>query len=63
MDGRNVDRAELRIGGTVIRARPPGETKAHISLRIDKGVLGRFHEDGPRWQSWMNEALRKAAGL
>jgi len=64
LDDDWFDRAELRIGDTVIRrGRPPGETKAHVSLRIDKDVLARFRADGPGWQSRMNAALRKAAGL
>lgn len=58
------EKATFRIGETVIRrGRPPGETKAHISLRIDKEVLARFREGGPGWQSRMNEALKKAVGL
>ena len=58
------DRAEIRIGDTVIRrGRPPGSAKQAVSLRLDKAVLERFRADGPGWQSRMNEALRKAAGL
>ena len=58
------DRAEIRIGDTVIRrGRPPGESKAHVSLRIDKDVLARFRADGPGWQSRINAVLRKAAGV
>ena len=58
------DRAELRIGDTVIRrGRPPGSTKTQVSLRLDKDVLAAFRAQGPGWQSRMNEALRKAAGL
>ena len=58
------DRAELRIGDTVIRrGRPPGSTKTQVSLRLDHDVLAAFRAQGPGWQSRMNEALRKAAGL
>lgn len=58
------DRAELRIGDTVIRpGRPKGSAKRPVSLRLDQDVIARFREDGPGWQSRMNEALRKAAGL
>ena len=58
------DRAELRIGDTVIRrGRPPGSTKTQVSLRLDKDVIAAFRAQGPGWQSRMNEALRKAAGL
>lgn len=52
------------IGDTIIRrGRPKGSAKQHISLRIDKAVLDAFRAGGPGWQSRMNEALRKAAGL
>ena len=58
------DRAELRLGDTVIRrGRPPGSAKQAVSLRLDKAVLDRFRADGPGWQTRMNDALRKAAGL
>ena len=58
------DRAELRIGDTVIRrGRPPGSTKTQVSLRLDQDVIAAFRAQGPGWQSRMNEALRKAAGV
>ena len=58
------DRAELRIGDTIIRrGRPPGSTKTQVSLRLDKDVIAAFRAQGPGWQSRMNEALRKAAGV
>ena len=57
------DRAELRIGDTIIRrGRPPGSTKTQVSLRLDHDVIAAFRAQGPGWQSRMNEALRKAAG-
>ena len=58
------DKADFMIGDVVIRrGRPPGESKAHVSLRIDKDVLAKFRADGPGWQSRINAALRKAAGV
>jgi uncharacterized protein (DUF4415 family) len=58
------DRAEIKIGDRVIRrGRPPGSAKRLVSLRLDQAVLDRFRADGPGWQSRINEALRKAAGL
>lgn len=64
LDDDWFDRAELRIGDTVLRrGRPPGSAKQAVSLRLDKEILERFRADGPGWQSRMNEALRKAAGL
>ena len=57
-------RATFRIGDTIIRrGRPKGSTKQQVSLRLDTAVIDRFRADGPGWQSRMNEALRKAAGL
>ena len=43
--------------------RPAGATKEQVAIRIDRDVLARFRADGPGWQSRMNAALRKAAGL
>ena len=58
------DRAEIRIGDKVIRrGRPPGSTKTQVSLRLDQDVLAAFRTEGPGWQSRMNAALRKAAGV
>ena len=58
------DRAEIRIGDKVIRrGRPPGSAKRLVSLRLDQAVIDHFRAGGPGWQSRLNEALRKAAGL
>ncbi len=66
------DRAEIRDGDKLIRAatgtltkrgRPPLETpKRQITLRLDQVVIDRFKQDGPGWQSRINEALKKAIG-
>ncbi len=47
------------------RARGPQKTptKKLVSLRIDPDVLAKFKAGGEGWQSRMNDALRKAAGL
>lgn len=58
------DRAEIRIGDKVIRrGRPPGSAKRLVSLRLDQAVIDHFRAGGPGWQSRLNAALRKAAGL
>ena len=58
------DKADFKIGRTVIRrGRPPGSTKAQVSLRLDQDVIAAFRAQGPGWQSRMNDALRKAAGF
>jgi uncharacterized protein (DUF4415 family) len=58
-------RADQYEGGKLIRRGRPLDPnrKQAISLRIDGDVLERFKADGPGWQSRMNAALRKAAGL
>lgn len=58
------ERAEIRIGDKIIRrGRPKGSAKRLVSLRLDQAVLDKFRAEGPGWQSRINEALRKAAGL
>jgi len=48
----------------ISRGRPKSAfPKQAISLRVDADVLDKFKADGPGWQSRMNDALRKAAGL
>lgn len=49
---------------TVQRGRPKElVTKVSTTLRLDPDVLAAFKAEGPGWQSRMNEALRRAAGL
>jgi uncharacterized protein (DUF4415 family) len=61
--------AEIRDGGRLIRsARPVGRPKKPapkeaVNIRLDPDVLAHFRASGPGWQSRINEALRKAAGL
>jgi uncharacterized protein (DUF4415 family) len=44
--------------------RPPlPRTKRSVHLRIDQEVVDFFVKDGAGWQTRMNAALRKAAGL
>jgi uncharacterized protein (DUF4415 family) len=38
-------------------------TKQLVSLRLDRDVLEHFRASGEGWQSRLNAALRKAAGL
>lgn len=57
--------ADLREGDKVIRrGRPRSEnSKQAVSLRLDADVLEWFKNSGAGWQTRMNEALRKVAGL
>lgn len=43
--------------------RPKGSDKEQVALRLDKDVLASFRSGGPGWQTRINEALRKVAGL
>ncbi|MCF3934328.1 BrnA antitoxin family protein [Acuticoccus sp. M5D2P5] len=38
-------------------------TKVAVSIRLDRDVVDKFKEGGPGWQSRINQALKKAAGL
>ncbi len=57
--------ADLRDGNRIVRrGRPPiDHAKRAVSLRLDPDVIGWFRDSGPGWQTRINEALRKAAGL
>jgi uncharacterized protein (DUF4415 family) len=67
------DRAEIAIGGKVIRpatgtltkrGRPKSEApKRSVHLRLSPDVLDHFRSKGPGWQTRIDEALRKAAKL
>jgi uncharacterized protein (DUF4415 family) len=68
------ERAELREGGHVIRpagaaGRPKKEvtkeevTKEAVNIRLDADVVAYFRATGRGWQSRINDALRKLAGL
>ena len=48
-----------RRGGRPKAAAP----KELTTLRLDPDVLAHFRATGPGWQTRINEALRKAAGL
>ena len=69
LDREWFERAEIREGDRLIRpARPVGRPKAAapkraINIRLDPDVLAHFRATGRGWQSRINAALRKAAGL
>lgn len=64
LDDEWFAKAEVRIGDKVIRkGRPPGSTKGAVSLRLDQEIIDHFRAGGPGWQTRINDALRKAAGL
>ena len=66
LDGAWFAAADLREGDRVIRrgGRPRQSTvKQAVNLRLDPEVLAHFRASGPGWQSRINAALRKVAGL
>ena len=69
LDREWFERAEIREGERVVRpARAVGRPKKAapkeaVNIRLDPDVLAHFRATGPSWQSRINQALRKAAGL
>jgi uncharacterized protein (DUF4415 family) len=65
LDREWFERAEIREGNKLIRPGRPRKAapKEAVSLRLDPDVLRHFRAGGPGWQSRINAALRKAAGL
>lgn len=59
------EQADLCHGDKLIRPGRPKSPlrKQAVSLRLDPEVLSYFRKKGPGWQSRINQALRKAAGL
>jgi uncharacterized protein (DUF4415 family) len=63
------ERAEIWDGDRLIRpARALGRPKKPVqkeavNIRLDPNELAYYRSTGPRWQSRINAALRKAAGL
>ena len=54
-----ADKMRRNVGG-----RPKADkTKVAVSIRLDSEVLEAFKAGGPGWQSRMNKALRKVAGI
>src|SRR5688500_11250011 len=69
-----IDRAEIAVGGKVIRpargtlTRAPGrpkkpDAKVPVHLRLSPDVIAHFRARGPGWQTRIDEALRKAVKL
>ena len=57
--------ADYYEGGKLVRPGRPRSPapKESINIRLDPDVLAYFRATGPGWQSRINAALRKAAGL
>jgi uncharacterized protein (DUF4415 family) len=55
---------QYRGGELVRRGRPKsGNPKRAVSLRLDADLIDWFRGSGPGWQTRINDALRKLAGL
>jgi uncharacterized protein (DUF4415 family) len=59
------ERADLYHGDKLIRRGRPksANPKEAVNLRLDADVVEHFRKTGPGWQTRINEALRKVAGL
>jgi len=59
------ERGEIREGDKLIRPGRPKSSapKQAVNIRLDPDVLAHYRATGPRWQSRINAALRKAANL
>ena len=59
------DTASAYHGKTPVRRGRPksSDPKQLVSLRLDREVVERLREQGPGWQTRVNEALRKVVGL
>ena len=60
------EKADLHDGETLVRrgGRPrKAAPKQAVNIRLDPDVVAHFRDGGPGWQSRMNAALRKVAGL
>lgn len=57
--------ADQYVGKTLVRrGRPPkGDVKESTTIRLDAEVLAHFKATGPGWQTRINDALRRVAGL
>ncbi len=55
--------ATLEIGGRPVGRPRLERPKRAVNLRLDADVVDAFRAGGSGWQTRMNDALRKAAGL
>jgi uncharacterized protein (DUF4415 family) len=57
--------ADAYVGTKLVqKGRPKAEKiKRPVSLRLDQEVIDWFKQSGPGWQTRINDALRKAAGV
>lgn len=58
-----LDRARLEIGGKPLGRPKLDQPKRAVDLRLDADIVDAFRAGGAGWQTRINDALRKAAGL
>ena len=58
VDGKALHKSQETRG-----RKPDPNAKKLLTLRLDPDVIEHFKATGEGWQTRMNEALRKAAGL
>jgi uncharacterized protein (DUF4415 family) len=65
LDDAWFEEADAYVGTRLVRrGRPPAENpKVAVSLRLDPEVVDWFKRSGSGWQTRINQALRKVAGL
>jgi uncharacterized protein (DUF4415 family) len=65
LDSDWFEEADAYVGDRLVRrGRPSSDNpKRAVSLRLDADVVEAFKREGAGWQTRMNDALRKAAGL
>lgn len=61
LDDEFFAKAVLHIGGKPVkRGRPPAVApKKAVSLRLSQSVIDGFREEGPGWQTRMNDVLEE----
>ena len=62
---KRLESADVMAGKKVVRrGRPPVDApKVSTTVRLDADVVEFFRSEGSGWQTRLNAALRKAAGL
>lgn len=55
--------AEIRAAFPKMRGPQVAATKVPVSIRLSRDVVEHFKADGPGWQTRIDDALKKAAGL
>jgi uncharacterized protein (DUF4415 family) len=62
---KRLEGADVMAGKRVVqRGRPPADApKISTTIRLDADVVAYFRSGGPGWQTRLNAALRKAAGV